>query len=134
MNGFMNGIRKFMYGRYGLDQFTRALIVIALLLSVLGSFGRNPILVYGSYLPIAYALFRTFSKNITKRERENVLYCTVINSFKKFVINLKNLFFGTKTHKYYQCNHCKQTIRVPRGKGKICITCPKCKTEFVKKT
>ena len=86
MNGFMNGIRKFMYGRYGLDQFTRALIVIALLLSVLGSFGRNPILVYGSYLPIAYALFRTFSKNITKKQNKH------IDNYSCFKYNNNTLF------------------------------------------
>lgn len=134
MNGFMNNIRRFMYGRYGFDQLSKGLIVLALIISVASSFSKYGILILISYIPLGYVIFRTLSKNIAKRTQENVIYCRMIDSIKKKLNDFKLSLIGTKTHKYYKCNRCKQTIRVPRDKGKICITCPKCKTEFVKRT
>jgi ribosomal protein L37AE/L43A len=61
-------------------------------------------------------------------------YYKVADSVKRSLTNLKLSLVGTKTHKYYRCTHCRQLIRVPRGKGKICISCPKCRTEFIKRT
>ncbi len=130
----MNGLRRFMYGRYGVDQFSRALVILALILSVTASFTRYGILMILAYIPLCYVIFRTLSKNIHKRTQENVAYCRFADQVKHWFNSIKLSLIGTKTHKYYKCNHCKQTIRVPRGKGKICITCPKCKTEFVRRT
>lgn len=130
----MNGLRRFMYGRYGVDQFSRALIILALILSVIVSFSRNSLLLLVAYIPLVYAIFRTLSKNINKRMQENVVYCRYAEKVKHRIQSIKLSLVGTKTHKYYRCTRCKQTIRVPRGKGKICITCPKCKTEFIRRT
>lgn len=130
----MNQFRRFMYGRYGLDQLGRALIVITLLFSLVGSFTRLIPLYLISYLFLGYALFRILSKNIQKRSGENLMYYKISHSFINKVKQTKQDLFGTKTHKYYHCPQCRQTIRVPRGKGKICITCPKCKREFIKRT
>lgn len=134
MNGFMNNLRRFMYGRYGVDQLSRGLIIMALIISVISSFTRYPYVILLSYIPFVYAIFRTLSKNIAKRTQENVVYCRMLDDVKKKLKDLKLSLIGTKTHKYYKCSRCKQTIRVPRDKGKICITCPKCKHEFIKRT
>lgn len=134
MNGFMNGLRRFMYGRYGFDQFSRGLIIIALILSVAASFSRIPYLMLISYIPLLYVVFRTLSKNIGKRTQENQAYYKMTFSLKTKFNNMKLSLIGTKTHKYYKCPHCKQSIRVPRDKGKISITCPKCKTDFIRRT
>lgn len=134
MNGFMNGLRRFMYGRYGFDQYSRGLIIVALLLSLAASFSRFPLLMLISYIPLIFIVFRTLSKNIGKRTRENQAYCRMTFGLKTKLNNLKLALIGTKTHKYYKCPHCKQSIRVPRNKGKICITCPKCKAEFTRRT
>jgi hypothetical protein len=130
----MNQIRKFMYGRYGFDQFSRALVVLSLVISLITTFTRADIFVMLAYIPFAYALYRILSKNIAKRTQENMKYCGVANSFKNKFNQFKLSVLGTKTHKYFKCTHCKQTIRIPRGKGKISITCPKCKAEFVRRT
>ena len=130
----MNQIRKFMNGRYGFDQLTRTLIYASLILSVLSMVLRYNPLYLLSYLPFVYAIFRIFSKNITKRTQENMKYYKMTNMIRNKIQNIKLAVIGTKTHKYYKCVHCKQTIRIPRGKGKISITCPKCKAEFVRKT
>lgn len=130
----MNQLRRFMYGRYGLDNYTRALIGVALILSLIGAFTRNGVLVLVSYIPILYAVFRMFSKNIAKRSQENLVYCNMTRSLKNKLKNFKLALIGTKTHKYYRCPRCRQMIRVPRDKGKISISCPKCRSEFVRRT
>jgi ABC-type transport system involved in cytochrome bd biosynthesis fused ATPase/permease subunit len=130
----MNQFRRFMYGRYGFDQYTSALVITSLLLSIVAAFTRLAPLFLLSYLPLIYAIYRVLSKNIAKRSKENLAYWKLTNTVRNKLKNLKLIFVGTKTHKYYRCSHCKQIIRVPRGKGKICITCPKCRAEFVKRT
>ncbi len=130
----MNRFRNFMIGRYGVDQFSRALIVLSLLISAFTTLTRLTGLVIIAYIPIIYALYRMFSKDIQKRSKENVAYMKYFGDFKRKLNNLKLWLVGTKTHKYYTCSKCKQTIRVPRGKGKIAITCPKCKAEFIRRT
>jgi ribosomal protein L37AE/L43A len=75
-----------------------------------------------SYGFLAWAIFRMLSKNVYKRYEENRKYLRFLDRWKD------------KEHRYYDCPKCKQTVRVPRGKGKISITCPTCKEKFVKKT
>lgn len=129
----MNRFRKFMNGRYGFDQFSQALIFISLFVSVMGSFTRSSALLYLSYIPLVYGVSRILSKNINKRTEENYKVVNTINSFKKKFFG-KRPETGNQIHKYYNCPRCKQKIRVPKGKGKISITCPKCKNEFIKRT
>jgi hypothetical protein len=130
----MNQLRRFMYGRYGFDQYSRALVFIAFFVSLLAVIVRFTPLILLSYLVLIYSIFRTLSRNISKRTQENMVYYKIAGALKNKLKNLKLTLIGTKTHKYYRCSHCKQTIRVPKGKGKICITCPKCRAEFIKRT
>jgi hypothetical protein len=130
----MNQFRRFMYGRYGVDRFSQALIYMTLAVSIIATFSRYRMIFLVSYALLAYAIFRMISKNISKRSQENMIYCRLMGSIKKSLNQIKLSLIGTKTHKYYKCKHCRQMIRVPRGKGKICITCPKCRAEFVKRT
>jgi hypothetical protein len=130
----MNQLRKFMYGRYGFDQYTRAIILTGLAITLIASLTRNSLIILLSYIPIIYAFFRILSKNIQKRSKENYIYCDIIRKVKVNFNNFKLLAIGTKTHKYYKCRNCRQMIRIPRGKGKISISCPKCKKEFVSRT
>lgn len=131
---FTEQLRKFMYGRYGFDQLTQALIILSLILTVIMMFFKNSAFLLLTYLPFIYAVYRILSKNTYKRSKENLWYITKADRIKKNFYQAKVLTFGTKTHKYYKCTKCKQTIRVPRGKGKISITCPKCRNEFIKRT
>ncbi len=130
----MNRFRNFMIGRYGFDQFSRALVIVSLLLSVITTLTRIDGLVIVAYIPIVYALYRAFSRDIQKRSKENVGFMRYFGDFRGKLNHLKLWLVGTKTHKYYTCSKCKQTVRVPRGKGKIAITCPKCKAEFIRRT
>lgn len=130
----MNWFRRFMYGRYGFDQFSQTLVITSLILSVLGTLTRSSMLITISYIPFIYGIFRILSKNTNDRMKENYQYEKFVNNVKNKFVKVKRNVMGTKTHKYYACPKCKTRIRVPRGKGKICITCPKCRTEFIKRT
>ena len=137
MNGFRNFFRnfgmklnaslsRFMAGRYGNDKLNNAILGVGVVLCLVSMFIRNPlvklILTLLAFGLLFWANFRTFSRNTYKRYQENRRYL-------RFRDQLRD-----RQHRYYTCPRCKQTVRVPRGKGKIAITCPKCGERFVKKT
>lgn len=130
----MNQFRRFMYGRYGLDQFAQFTIWTSMIISLIASLSKMNEIIYLSYPLFFYTIFRILSKNISKRTKENFIFLKLINTVKHAFQTRKSTTQGSNTYKFYKCPKCKQTIRVPKGKGKICITCPKCKIEFVKRT
>ena len=128
-------LRRFMYGRYGSDQLNMAILIAAVLLSLINSiltvFLRSsqvysaiiaPILSVVVYGLLIYSFFRMLSRNIYKRQREN-------RRFTQLWTRIKD-----RNNRYFRCPNCKQTVRVPRGRGKICIRCPKCGEKFTRKT
>ena len=128
----MNWLKKFMYGRYGADQLSRALLILSFVLIVIaGLLPRNlSSLTAIGYIPTLVCIFRIFSKDIYKRKQENYKYLTFENSMTKWFKQKLNRAKDSKTHKYFTCPDCKQKLRVPRGHGKISVTCPKCKKLF----
>ena len=118
--------RTFMVGRYGTDKLNMVILsaglVACLLSAFVGSVKINLLLTAVSYGLMIWALYRSFSRQTYKRYQEN-------RKFLQFFDRLKD-----REHRYYDCPKCRQVVRVPRGKGKIAITCPKCKERFVKKT
>lgn len=125
---------RFMSGRYGTDDFSKFLLIAAVVCMVANLFVRNGLLNTLALLLLIYVYFRMFSKNIQKRYGENAKYLELKNKFFSVFQKEKRTAEDRKTHHIYHCPNCKQKIRVPKGKGKICITCPKCKTEFTKKS
>ena len=125
-NRIVSGLRHFMMGRYGTDKLNMALLVAGLIVSVAAMFvpwaGINLILVLISDFLLFWAVFRCLSRNTYRRYEENRKYLMLIQRLKD------------KDHRYFDCPRCRQQVRVPRGKGKISITCPKCKEKFIKKT
>lgn len=119
--------RNFMMGRNGSDQLNAALLGLGLALMLLGSFLGNRLpwagcLTLLSYIPLFWCIFRMYSRNLTARRREN-------KAFVSFFSHLKD-----REHRYFRCPQCRQTVRVPRGRGKINIRCPRCNRQFIKKT
>ena len=131
---------KFMQGRYGVDDFSRFIMGVALTLIILTMvvtmFNRNvgSILDFLGIAAIVYAYFRIFSRNIQQRYAENQKYLQMTSKFRLRFNQEKNLMKQRKTHHIYSCPGCGQKIRIPRGKGKIEIECPKCHTKFVKRS
>ena len=125
-------LQRFMIGRYGVDSFSRFMLGVALAICVLDIFINSAMLSTWFYILVIYSYFRIFSKNHQKRYQENMKFLQFKNKFTSKFEKEINLMKQRKTHHIYKCPTCSQKIRIPRGKGRICITCPKCKTEFTK--
>ena len=119
-------MRKYMAGRYGTDKLNLAILGTALAICVVTGFVKIPsvnlLMTAASYGLMIWAICRSFSRNTYKRYQEN-------RKFLQFFDRLKD-----RDHRYYDCPRCRQNVRVPRGKGKIAITCPRCKEKFIRKT
>ena len=119
-------LHRFIAGRYGTDRLNMAILGVGLAACLISAFFRNPlvnlILTALSYGLMIWAITRTLSRNVYKRYQEN-------RKFLQFFDRLRD-----RQHRYYDCPKCRQVVRVPRGKGKISITCPKCREKFIRKT
>ena len=118
---------RFMAGRYGSDKLNIYLLGAGIVLMLLGSIfgGKVPLMSWCSllsYVPLFWCIFRMYSRNIEARRRENAAFVNFFNHLKD------------KEHRYFRCPRCHQTVRVPRGRGKISIRCPKCSERFIKTT
>ena len=119
------GLQRFMMGRYGTDKLNIAILTTGLVLSLVALFLFGPLRLLAvllSYGLMFWAIFRCLSRNTYKRYRENRKYLMFLDRIKD------------REHRHFECPRCHQPVRVPRGKGKIAITCPKCKEKFIKKT
>ena len=125
--------QRFMSGRYGFDQLNGFLCILSLILVVLGAWLSGFLYWLGLAL-LLWCYFRIFSRNIQKRYAENMKYLSLQNQAKDWLARQKLRFDQRKVYRYFKCPHCKQSIRVPRGRGRISITCPKCGTSFIKKS
>lgn len=136
-----NAIARFMYGRNGMDQLNRMLfwtyLVLWLTEMVVSVTLKNRFVtdVFAVFLPVLmlYILFRMFSKNLYKRRAENqkwVNFAWRMKSGRESAAARR----ADKDHRYFTCKNCKTICRVPVGKGKIVITCPKCGAQINAKT
>lgn len=123
-----------MQGRYGADQFGRFLSGLSMVLLVISIFAGDMIWYTLAIIVLIYNYFRMFSRNIQKRYAENQKYLAMTSQLRQKFNKSKNEMAQRKTHHIYRCPSCKQKIRVPRGRGKIEIRCPKCSTTFIKKS
>ncbi|GFI44112.1 hypothetical protein IMSAGC018_01792 [Lachnospiraceae bacterium] len=123
---------RFMYGRYGMDSFGKFTIIAGLVTMILAGWNDSMLLSLVSWTCIVYSYFRMFSKNIYKRSSENQWYLNKTYKLRQAFYKQKNLMLQRKTHHIYKCPTCRQKIRIPRGKGRIEIRCPKCSSTFIK--
>ena len=126
--------RNWMVGRYGTDELSRCLTWVAVGLMLLSCISALRFLYIPSWIIIIWAYFRVFSKNIYKRSKERDTYLRITGKIRNKFSLLKRMWHDRKTHKYFKCPSCKTMIRVPKGKGKIAITCTKCRNEIIKTT
>ncbi|MBR2045411.1 MAG: hypothetical protein IJ958_04675 [Agathobacter sp.] len=124
----------FMQGRNGVDQFSQFLNGIVLVLFVISIFTKSAILDWAPFVLMGYMYFRIFSRNIPKRSMENQRFCNMRYDFSIKKNKMKKEWEQRKIYRFFRCPMCKQRVRVPKGRGKICITCPKCREEFVRRS
>ena len=129
-----NWLRNFMIGRYGPDQLNMALLIVTAVFSVLSAIFNWWLMRILAYIALGYTLFRMLSKNINARRRENDKFLKYWWPVRTKLINRYRKFKGRRNYSFFKCPACRNNLRVPRGKGKIQITCPKCGERFIKKT
>jgi ribosomal protein S27E len=138
-------MNRVMAGRYGADQLTFALLIAYGVLILIARFISFYFLSLAALLILVWCFYRMLSRNLSARWRENERFLKFWRSVAGWFRHLRNRVAGAggnasqrvrdrKTHRYFRCPKCKNTLRVPKGKGKIAITCPVCGTEFIKKT
>jgi hypothetical protein len=127
-------IQQFMVGRYGNDQFTMFLSITGLVLSAFGNFKHLRFMYFIGWILIMYSLFRSLSKNYEARRKELNWYLRWSEKPRAEIKLLGNKIRDRKTHRYFRCKNCKTIMRVPNGRGKIEITCPKCRAKTIKRT
>ena len=118
------GLQNFMAGRYGTDKLNMLILSVGLAVSLLSVFVQyapvNLLLVVLSYGLMIWAIFRTLSRNTYRRYQENRRFLQIVGRVKD------------RNNRYFDCPKCRQMVRVPRGKGKISITCPRCHERFIR--
>ena len=127
-------MQRFMAGRYGNDQLNQFIFIVAIISMVLEIITRQSLFYTLTLVLLILAYVRVFSRNINKRYEENMKFLqkkdAILNKFRK----QKYYAAPRRNFHIYTCPQCKQKIRIPKGKGKISITCPKCRTSFIKKS
>lgn len=124
-----NCLYRFMYGRNGVDSLNRTLMYLIVALLIIGTFARGFLrnsIVFLTWFLIIYQYFRMFSKNISKRRKENEWFESKRRYFKTVITQ-------SKQYRFFDCPNCHTHLRVPKGVGKITITCKKCGTKFDRK-
>lgn len=132
---------RFMYGRYGADELSKflfkitiGLCFISLFLNIFHLRAISSVCYWLAFLALIYTYVRMFSKNIQKRYDENQRFLYKKSIFMRKFNTEKSIMSQRKYYHFYRCPSCNQRIRIPKGKGKIEIRCPKCNTTFIKKS
>ena len=135
--GFLNNIKanfaRFMSGRYGADQLGMSMLWTSLIMSIVGSFAKAPVLTLLADALLIYMFFRMLSKNRYKRQHENQVYLQKTYKMRQSMTEWMNRVKNSKKYRYFTCPQCKKRLRVPRGVGSITITCKGCGNKFDKK-
>ena len=137
---FREKLARFLYGRYGADSLYNALFAAELILLFIGTIlnilGKvEPILAVIAMVLYAvalgmliYAMYRFFSRNIAKRQKENQAWLRFKARFRRK--QRPQLPPDTPDHIFRACPHCRSTLRLPREKGKHEVRCPRCGEKF----
>ncbi len=128
MNRFQYKLAQFMMGRRGFDQLSRRLMILAIIFILLDFFVPGSILTTLALVIIIYSYFRAFSRNLERRQAENNWYITFVESKLRSYRSR-----DYKHYRYFKCPSCGQTLRAPKGRGKIRVTCSCCHSVFEKK-
>lgn len=129
----MNFLQRFMYGRYGGDPLGFFLLAVYVVFYLLSSVLHNTLLYALSIAVGAWAIFRMLSRHIDRRRAENAKFMALAGPSIRW-LKLRRTIRRDKEHRYFKCPNCGQQLRVPRGKGKISVTCRNCGVSFEEKT
>lgn len=123
-------LMEWLQGRQGPDDLAVFSMNLAIVVVVVNLFARVSWLGWVALVLIAYSMFRIQSKNLGARARENEAFLKALGPARPWVQNPRAAWAELRAYKHVKCASCKQRVRVPRGKGKLRVTCPRCKTKF----
>lgn len=129
-----NKLQRFMMGRYGIDKMNQVLSICSLILVALGIILKVSVLYWAGLVLIGFIYFRMLSKDISKRYAENQAFLRHYYRLTGWFGSKKQSMERNKGYRIFSCPQCKQKVRVPKGKGKISIHCPKCGNDFIKRS
>ena len=130
MKNFKDKFSHFMSGRYGADQLYYALTGLCFTLMIANSFIHSDVINTVIWAALILMIFRTFSRNILKRQIENEKFLKIWNPVKQEFSLTGRRIKEIKTNRYRKCPHCKVVLRLPRKTGKHTVECPHCHKEF----
>ncbi len=133
-SGVGSKIASWMEGRNGSDELGICVLVVALLLIVINVFVRTFILTAFALVLIGYSFWRLISRDVEAREGENVIFLDFVSPIMPWLKHPAEAAREVRAYKHLACPECGQRVRVPRKKGKIRITCPKCSAKFEAKS
>ena len=121
---------KFMTGRYGVDQLYYAMFALWAVLTLVNIKVDSMILMAVSDVFIVLAIFRWFSRNISRRAAENEKFLQVWNPVKRKARLFYRRIREIRVHRFRKCPHCKKTLQLPIKRGKNTVKCPRCQEKF----
>ena len=128
--GWQRRLMEWLRGRQGPDDLAVFSMNLAIVVVIVNLFARVSWLGWVALALIVYSMFRIQSKNLGARARENEAFLKALGPARPWVQNPRAAWTELRTYKHVKCASCKQRVRVPRGKGKLRVTCPRCKTKF----
>lgn len=123
-------VAEWLRGRQGPDDLAVFCTNLAIIVVLVNVFAHTSWLGWVGLALIAYAMFRIQSKNLGARSRENAAFLKALGPARPWVQNPGAAWRELRTYKHARCGSCRQKVRVPRGKGKLRVTCPKCGAKF----
>lgn len=130
----MEKFRHFMVGRYGSDALGNFTLFLTAAFIILNVFFQHSIFGLLAVVTLVICYYRMFSKNTAKRSAENGKYLFYRQKWFGGLGKTRDRLLDRRTHHIYRCPQCRQKIRIPRGKGRIEVRCPKCSTIFKKRS
>ena len=127
-------IDRFMIGRYGMDRLNQFLAILVLILVAVDLFTHSKVIYWLELIGLVLFYFRMISKNFKAREKENQIYLRLYLKAQDMGMKWEFRFEQARKYHIYKCPNCGQKIRIPRGKGRISIHCPKCNIDFIRKS
>lgn len=127
MNKWQRKLQEFFQGRNGLDELGKFLLIASLIVYIIGCFLQSGYIISLGWVGMIYVLYRVFSKQVMNRREENLVYT-------RYVKLWKLRYESRKESKIFMCKSCGRYVRVPKGKGKVSVTCPVCGNKTVHRT
>ena len=128
----MPDLKSFFQKHPGFDLYSLFWLAIFLLFAFLGRF--YPPLFLPAAIALVYLIFRLLSRSTQRRQVENARFLALVRSVVQWFRRRKKGLRPDKEHYYFKCPSCGQQMRVPRGLGKVQITCRACAAQFETKS